>query len=239
MLLALLPLLAACTAEPEEPGFALAERKPLSFQTYQGRAIYDGDDPNSRFSRHLLPGELAFEPAREGQLVPLNTVIVMPSLEQDEEALLRIEFDRSDLGQDFIRGFFYGDGPDFLRSHPFGELGIEPVLTDSRLILLLHAGVLLHLRDGLEDWPIFRTFASKQALGRIAAVSGEVYLSSEPDWARIKLGHFYASALASLSADHPATSTIELEDGSLMVSAPPEAYRYPRRYVPRVMEGFR
>ena len=238
MLLALLPLLAACAVEPEEPGFVLTERKALTFQTYQGRPIYDGGDPNGMFAGSLLPGELAFERAREGQSVPLNTVIVMPGIEDDEEALLRIEFKRSDLRETFIRGFFFGEGPDFLRDHPFAQMGIEPVLTDTRLILIVHPSVLLHLRDGVETYPIYQTFTRKDVRGRVAAVSGDVRLSSEPDWTRIKLRDFYAAVWANLSVDDPLVTTIEMPDGSILLNAPSEAYVYPRQYQPRVWPGF-
>lgn len=228
--------LSAC-AEKQEPGpFSVYERQALSFRVYQGRPIYEAGDPNVHFFPVLLPGELTFDKAIEGQEIPLNTAIVMPSV--GEQGLLTIEFMRADLDKDFVQALFYGGDARARAHHPFAHLGIEAVLTDERLILNIHPGVVLHLREDMDRSRSYKTFANPDSTGKITSVSGEVYCSVDPDFSKIKLHAFYVSISAgAVGSETPGATVTRKPDGSREISIPGEKLRLPKRYPQRIVEG--
>lgn len=237
LLLLAIPALSACASEAGDSQFTVVTRKELTFRVYQGLPIYEGNDPNAAFLHILLPGELEFDRASVGQEIPLNTAIVMPVIDDDEEALLTIEFRRSDFQEAFIRGFFFGEDPDLVESHPLAYWEIEPILTDERVILTIHPGAHLHLRNGTESLPNYKTFANDDIVGRITAVSGEVFVSSDPLWTKIRLYDFYVSVASEVRRDNPYARFEEQSDGSTVITVPADALRFPERYPSRVIPG--
>ncbi len=236
LLLLAISALSACASEAGDSQFTVVTRKELTFRVYQGLPIYEGNDPNVALLHILLPGELEFDRASVGQEIPLNTAIVMPTIGDDEEALLTIEFRRSDFQEAFIRGLFFGEDSNLV-SHPLANLGIETILTNERVILTTHPGVRLHLRNGTEALPNYKTFASDDIVGRITAVSGEVFVSSDPLWTKIRLYHFYVLVWSEVRGDHPDARFEKQSDGSIVITVPADTLRSPERYPPRVIPG--
>ncbi len=229
-------MLSACAGGAEESGFSVFERKALSFQTYQGLPVYEGDDPNAKFDGRLLPNELLFDKVIRGQEILLNSLIVMPYFQ--EEGLLSIEFQRSDLQSIFIGDLFYGENDQVVNRHPFAQAGIEPILTDERFILNIYAGAILHLRNSIESSPDYQTFINENVIGKVTKIEGNVYYSSDHEYIKIKLHGYYTSVSTYLEIDSIDPDYVERRpDGSYVITAPLDAYEFPVRYPPRIIEG--
>ena len=214
--LLLFSTLVACSGEAEDSPFSVYERKKLSFRVYKGIPVYEGEDPNSVFYPTLLPNELRFGRVAEGQEIRLNSVIVIRGLQNNGR--LTIEFRRSDLQKDFIRDFFFGEDADVVSNHPFTSAGIEPILTDERLILNIYPGVALHFRNDMESARHYKTFVSDDVKGKVKSVTGKVYFSSDHEYIKIKLNNFYYQRMISQGADQK------------------EKSESPRHYPPKVIE---
>jgi hypothetical protein len=230
-------IVAACASGVEESWDSIYQTKALSFPVHEGHAVYEGNDPNSVFAPLLLPREMEFRRVTVGQEIPLNSVIVMPDIL--DEGLLVIEIDRLDLQKDFIMGFFFERDEKVSRHHPFSHVGIEPILTDERLILRLHPSVVLHLRDAMESDPFYQTFVHEKVIGKVTQVNGEVFSTSDHELIKIKLNNFFAMAPPSLdlTVENPKVKIEERSDGSIQVMVPLDALEGPEEYPPVVMEG--
>lgn len=217
LFLLLFSTLVACSGEAEESPFSTYDRKKLSFQVYGGVPVYEGEDPNSIFYPNLLPNELRFERVVEGQEIELNSVIVIQGLQNNGR--LTIEFRRSDLQKDFIRGLFFDEDTNVVSHHPFTGAGVEPILTDQRLILNIYSGVAFHLRNGMEDSHNYKTFVSDAVNGKVTKITGDVFFSSDHEYIKIKLNNFYHQKIIIQGIEPNARS------------------KSPRHYPPRIIEG--
>lgn len=237
----MLSVLSVCAAEAEESPFSVYTRKGLSFRVHKGMPVYEGNDPNASIISRLLPNELEFDRATEGQTVSLHSLFVIRT--DDDNASLTIEFRRSDLQESFIQGLFFDRNAELLNRHPFSHPGIEAILTDERLILNIHPGVTLHLREGLkpangiENFLDFKTFINSNPTGKITKVVGMVFHSSDHEYIRMRLHDFYVSrwiSLDKLAKDSKATRT---PDGGYQFSVPVENIEVPPSYAPRIVDG--
>ena len=229
-------MLSACAGGVEESGFSVFERKALSFRTYKGNPIYKANDPNAKLYPHLLPSELQFDKMIKGLTISLNSVIVMPDIQ--DKGLLTIEFDRAHLQEAFIRGLFYGEDDRVVNWHPFAREGIEAILTDERFILNIHPGIALHLRNDMESFPNYQTFINENAVGKVTKVGGNVFSSSDREYIKIKLSNLYVFVSNSMNITSLDPDYVERRpDGSYVITAPLDAYEMPVRYPPRIIEG--
>lgn len=203
-------LSAACTAKPD----------PL---------IYYDDDPNGYFG--APPNELQFAKVVVGKEIVLNSAIFVPL--KPAEGGLTIEFRRSDLEEAFIQDLFFGQGNDVTHLHPFARLGMEATLTDERLILSIHPGVILHLRNDIKGFPRYKTFFNEDIVGRVTDVRGDVYYSADQGKIKKGLGSVYISFVGPT----PGAKLVRLPDGSIAIIPPPGVQYGPAKYPPRVVKG--
>lgn len=122
--------------------------------------------------------------------LPLHSLLAGPSYDKAQlpQELLAIHFRREDLTDEFILLFFHPEGEFLRRTHPFAARGVEAVLTRNELILLVHSGVTLHLRNDVPTWPWFRTFRNDDVIGVVKLVVGNFLVSRDRDTIREKLG---------------------------------------------------
>lgn len=191
--------------------------------------IYYGNDPNTYVGTQ--PNELHFDVLIEGQEINLNTVIVMPSIGHD--GILTVEFPRSTLDEAFVRGLFFDKDERVINVHPFTASGIEAVLTDRRLILRIHPGVVLHLRSDIKGSPGFKTFVDENVVGLVTKVEGEVYYSSQ----RKKIKKRLVDSFISYVGPTPGASFQRLSDGGVGLIPPPGVDYLPKRYLPHYLPG--
>ena len=232
----LFAMLSACAGGSEESGFSVFERKALLFPTYKGNPIYKANDPNAKLHYRLLPNELQFEKVMEGKEISLNSLIVMPDIQ--DGGFLTIEFNRADLKEFFIREFFYGEDDKVANGHPFVREGVEPTLTDQRFILNIHPGIAFHLRNGMESNLYYQTFTDENVIGKITKVEGNVYYSSDHEYIKIVFSDLYVFVSNSMDITSiDPTYVKQRPDGSYVITAPLDAYEMPVRYPPRILEG--
>jgi hypothetical protein len=162
----------------------------------------------------------------------------MPDL--PDRGLLTIEFRRAHLQEPFVRGFFLGEDKSVRKNHPFASPGIEAILTDKRLILNIHSGVVLHLRNGMSQFQGYETFVDENVKGRVTEVEGNVFSSSDSEYINIKLGDYYVSTFPSLDINLMRPGSVKQQpDGSYIITDPLKGYegKLPVRYPPKVIEG--
>lgn len=196
--------------------------------------VFESNDPNIHFLP-LSPNELKFHKVRQGQSLVLNSVIVMPAL--GEEGSLTIEFQRSDVEEGFIRGLFFGEDTNIENVHPFAGNGIEALLTNQRLILRVHSGVVLHLRNDMKYFPNFKTFIDENVVGQVTGVAGDVSYSSDRESIRKKLFDVFVQYRGPASDRVPGTTVRRLPDGSYEGTFPSDVPVIPSRYPPRVLDS--
>jgi hypothetical protein len=257
--LLLIPILLISSAQGEEPATSVYTRPALSFEVRDGQPRYEIDDPNAVFRPILLPGELKFDRLTEGQEIPLGTVIVVPSL--DEEGFLTLEFRRSDMKKSFIQTVFFDDdslSPHSMENnsyrtdifgnrislsglHPFTERGIDHELTDERFILNIHTRVSFHLRDFAESYlefirPEYMNFVGDYVTAKVTEVIGDVQYSVDPMFVELKLSNFYASVYEIVDRSTWIETVRQRPDGTYeIVLEGQDVFR--ERYPPKVTEG--
>ena len=69
----------------------------------------------------------------EGDEIQLGCIIAVSS--NDEEGLVKIEFNRKDITESFIKDFFYNENKKIRRQHTFAQGGVETILTSKLFIL--------------------------------------------------------------------------------------------------------
>lgn len=209
------------------------------------------DETESAIPSWLQGEGLTFAPATEGRAVPLNTMVVMPSPSVDDEAMLIIEFSRHDLNEAFVQAYFFDRQALIPMDHPYTRMGVEYILTDERLLLKIHPDMVFHLRDDssgmthdVRDVPDYRRqmftspdigdmFKRDDVAGRVILVSGNVYMSDDPDRVRALFGHVYQSVRATAPG-----KPIMLRCGlSESVTATTPVQLLPQGFPPRVVSG--
>jgi len=178
-------------------------------------------------------------PLKVGTQIPLHSLIEMPSL--NEDAFLSIEFPRSALEDQFVKDMFYRLDYDIIGAHPFSSNGIEPVLTRDKLILNIHSGVILHLRNDMILSPTYKTFRNEKIKGVVEEVRGNVLWSCEHSLIKEKLENMFVMfqhAHIDLLNPKPGTKIIKNPDGSTSIIAPGglKDMGIPPKYFPRIIE---
>ena len=192
-------------------------------------------DPNVWFSSELQGKSLKFSPLKNGTNIPLHSLIVMPS--KNEEGFLSIEFPRNLVEDKFIRDMFFGEDKNILKIHPFSENGIEPILMKDKLIINLYSGVILHLRNDMEYFPEYKTFKNNKVIGTIIKVKGKVFYSSDTQLIQQKLNHVFVQWIAPSSDTKLGAKIYKQPDGSYVVLMPKEdATDLPPKYHPRILD---
>ena len=229
-------MLSACAAQDEVTSDSVDRPKEKSFLSRKDFPLYDPDGSIiGLIVTGVVPNGTKFVKAAAGSEISLHSLIVMPSFPH-KNGMLTFEFKRSDLREAFIQDFFFRKDPNVNIGHPFAYVGVESNLTDNRLILKLHPGVLLHLRNGMESSPDYKTFKNANVTGKITKVSGDVFYSSDPT-IKSRLSAFYAADRVTMSVDAPGTKTTRRPDGSYEMIVPVDRITSPRWYPPRVIEG--
>lgn len=251
-LLVIVTMLSTCIAIAEETPPASLDENAVTFLDSDD-CITEPEDGNSDNSipSFLRPDLLPFVSAEEGQTVPLNSIIVMPMLMDDDEALLIIEFARRDLNEAFVQAVFLDRQLLVPVDHPYTHIGVEYLLTEERLILKIYPHVILHLRDdfrplrfGLPDETEFQRlmftsrdsrdiFKNDDAVGQVVLVSGNVHVSTDPEYARSNL-HNVHTQLRGSSAD----DIIRRICSRMQPNASNAQSRwFPDSFAPRVLRG--
>ncbi|HYA15636.1 MAG TPA: hypothetical protein VEF33_14965, partial [Syntrophales bacterium] len=158
----------------------------------------------------------------------------------NEDGFLSIEFPRSEVTDQFIRDMFYGRDNDVVGSHPFSANGIEPILTRDKLILNIHSGVSIHLRNDMTFYPHYKTFRSEKIRGVVKEVRGNVLWSCEHSLIKEKLENMFVMfqhAHIDLLNPKPGTKIIKNPDGStsIIASGGLKDMGIPPKYFPRII----
>jgi len=227
--------LLTCGAQDKDGVFSTYKTRELVFKVYDGEPSYDLDDPNLRLKHRLLPNELEFARANEVDEVSLHSVILMPDVL--EEGLLTLEFRRSDLEEAFVQGLFFRKDPKIVNVHPFAQRGVEAVLTDERLILNIHSGVIFHLRNDMENAQSYETFSNPEVVAKITQATGEIFVSLDPILTKFRLRDIYAWARPSIDMEAPGVVVEKKGERRTDIRVPKEAVKFPELYPPRVIEG--
>lgn len=153
---------------------------------------------NLKFAYWLGEERLTFIEPTVGMKVPMHSLVLTYSQTSrlkpvEQEALVTIEFSRSDLDESYLARLFSHRIIPARHSDPFAFPGIETVLTPDRLVVTIHEGVTFHLRNGIKGSPTHRVFLSDQAIGTVVKVQGRVVVSTDQEILRDKLAEFWAS----------------------------------------------
>jgi hypothetical protein len=146
--------------------------------------VIPADSLNSVFANRLKGRMLKEERLTEGMTVPLHSVILAPAYQRSEgsdtsEAIATIYFNRNDLTREFLQKFFDPDDAVIRVMHLFASRGVETVLTKDKLLVTLHPGIALHLRNDVQFYPDFRTFREVTTTGTVTYVKGEFLVSRD------------------------------------------------------------
>ena len=114
---------------------------------------------------------------KSGNMISLNSLIIMPRM--GVHALLIIEFPRETLTDEFINDIFLKPNEDIVRLHPFSDLGVEIILDKKQLTLIIHCGVILHLRNDIQCKPDYKIFKNENVTGKVREVEGTVLYSHD------------------------------------------------------------
>jgi hypothetical protein len=112
--------------------------------------------------------------ASNGDRVPLGTIIYTPPPTQ--EGYVQLEFPREILSKGFVDEFFLNRSSGLRSVHPFSQRGMESILTKNSLIIRLHLGVILHLRNDIPNSPDYKTFSVDNPRARLVTFGHETYL---------------------------------------------------------------
>ena len=191
---------------------------------------------NARLAEDLKGQVLKEERIVLGMAIPLNSIIVGPSYERSDpsDPLTVITFQRSDLTREFIVRFFDEQNRDIRVVHPFAARGIEAVLAGDQLFVIIHRGVVLHLRADVRQFPGFRTFRTDDAVGIVTLVTGEFAVSRDQATIQERLGHLWTEAFGPMVRCNAGTRCVRMPDGSY--AWPIDPAEFPPYFPPRVAQ---
>jgi hypothetical protein len=159
----------------------------------------------------------------------LNSIVVVPRVE-DGGRFVRLTIERGFLTREFLRAFT--SGPRGSEEHAFFSYGVEAVLRKRELILTIHPGVALHLRDGTPTDPAYRTFASSSVTIKLAEFEGKAYVTTSPDEVRSKANDVFVALFGKRGKEE---RVLKLKDGSaLIIGQPTSEDDFPPKFMPRV-----
>ena len=142
----------------------------------------------------IIPGvRLEIKKGNDCDLIPLGTVIYTPPPTQ--EGYVQLEFPREILSRRFLDEFFLDRTNSVRRVHPFSQRGVESILTKNSLVIRLHLGVILHLRNDIPNSPDYKTFSVGNPRARLATFGHETYLGKPKTSDIGRLGEFFFTLL--------------------------------------------
>jgi hypothetical protein len=190
----------------------------------------------SLFADRLQGDVLTEERVALGMTVPLNSVIVSPSYERSDpsDRIAVVNFRRADLTSDFVDRLFDPTNRDIRVIHPFAARGVEAVLTANELIILIHRGVGLHLRNDVQFFPGFRTFRADDVVGIVTFVNAEFLISRDQGIVERRLGDFWTMYFGPNLRCGPGDACVRGKDGSYSGSF--SEAQVPAQFPPRVAE---
>ena len=196
--------------------------------------IYKNDDPNVTFESHLQGKTLKFINLKTGMNISLNSIIVMTSI--SDESFLSIEFPRTMLTNKFIEDLFYHKDQNIMTLHPFAKNGIEAILIKDKLVLNIHSGVVLHLRNDIKYFPNYKTFKSGNVTGKVTKIKGKVFSSFDHLLIKEKLKDIFIQWKGPRFSTKPDTKEYRLNDGSYRILMPKDKSDIPPKYPPKKLE---
>lgn len=139
---------------------------------------------------HVIHGvRLDIRKANDGDLIPLGIVIYTPPPTQD--GYVQLEFPRATLSKQFLNEFFLDRTSGVRKVHPFAQREVESILTKNSLIVRLHLGVILHLRNDIPNSPNYKTFSVDNPRARLATLGHETYLGKPKTSDIVRLREFF------------------------------------------------
>jgi hypothetical protein len=188
------------------------------------------------FADRLQGDVLTEEPVVRGMAVPLHSVIVSPSYARSDPSdfIAVINFRRAELTSEFLDRFFDPANRDIRVIHPFAARGVEAVLTANDLIVIVHRGVALHLRNDVQFFPQFRTFRSDEVVGAVTFVKGDFLISRDQATVERRLTDFWTMYFGPNLRCGPGDGCIRGKDGSYSGSF--SEAELPGLFPPRVAE---
>ena len=251
-LLFVVTLLSTCIAVAEETPPASSGENTITIRVLEECTIEpEGSDSGTSIPSILRPDLLELLRAEEGQAVPLNSIIAMPKLTDDAEALLIIEFARRDLNEAFVEAVFLDRQLLIPVVHPYSHIGVEYLLTDERLILKIHPNVTLNLRDdfqplrfGMPGAPEYQRlmfssrdsqdiFKNDDAVGRVLLVSGNVIISTDSEFKESRLHNVHTELLHSSGSVFMGPVCLQTQPNASNTGV----YSFPESFAPRVLRG--
>jgi len=176
----------------------------------------------------LLGIPLSFIELPKRQNLGLNSIILVPRNENGGQ-LVVLNIDRRFLSKEFGQDLFSPEAKGS-KDHPFLGNGIEAILQRHQLVLKIHPGVALHLRDGLPSDPSYKTFTSPPRIS-VGSVLGRAYVSTDAGDVRSKAGHIFIALLGKRGSEE---RVIKLSDGStLIIGQPVTEDDFPPKFNPR------
>ncbi len=165
--------------------------------------------------------------AKNGDRVPLGIIIFTPL--PSREGYVQLEFPRSAVSKEFLDEFFLHRSNRLRSLHPFWQRGVESILTKKSLIVRLHFGVVLHLRNDIPNYPDYRTFAVENPQAKLVTFGHETYLGKPKTSEVEELREFFiALRPKECLPDGP-----ELPGRPTSYTCPPGEH-FPKMYEPRV-----
>jgi hypothetical protein len=188
------------------------------------------------FAERLQGDVLAEERVVLGMTTPLNSVIVSPDYERSDpsDRIAVVNFRRTDLTSDFVDRFFDPANRDIRVIHPFAARGVEAVLTANELIIIIHRGVALHLRNDVQFFSGFRTFRTDDAVGTVTFVNGDFLISRDRTIVEQRLADFWTMYFGPNLRCGPGDGCVRGKDGSYSGSF--SEAELPVHLPPRVVE---
>lgn len=169
---------------------------------------------------------LDYTTLKEGDQVNIGSLIGL-GLEENTEGIVRIEFLRENMNQSFINDFFYKNNSELINKHTFSSRGIEPILTNDKFILQIHAGVTLHLRNDIADDTEYETFKNEEVIGTVSKVSGIVKYSYDPE----KINKYHMDIFVILESKPPNNSEFPTQ---YILREDTYDSKFPKKYMPRI-----
>ena len=191
-------------------------RSPVVLITMLVACTESADDALARRTNELLQDHLKGQTIQLVRLTAGATTKLPDLVSVDGTAdgqCVSISFARSDFNDAFIHALFYSKDSKKLRQlPPFGEPGIEAILTPDRVVFNFYSGVVIRLVPHVEYQGGFTPFKSKEISGTVVQVSGTAVhagLSVLPDALR---GFLYLRVgKAIVSTDRKKEKTSELD----------------------------
>lgn len=177
--------------------------------------------------------KLKLSAGRDGQAIPLGVVVITPI--PSEEGYIDLEFPRAAFSKAFLDEFFYKKNQFLLKRHPFSQRGVEAILTDRTLLVRLHFGVILHVRDDIPGDPTYQTFQEgKKVRARLRTYSSAPQIGKPKPIDTPELRAFFIAWQGDKCG--PESIRKKLPDGSIELECKPGEH-FPKLYEPRVLKG--